>query len=234
VTLAGAPLVTVADAAPGLTFRATERWLHRATGTFGDEAPMYVAFGYAAQRAVVDVDPELGLVRVVQVASVQDVGAVVNPVQLRGQVEGGILQGVGMVTMEEVVVDGGVILNPDLQGYVVPTIVDAPEVVSEYVEVPEPRLPFGWKGAGEPPLCSAVPAVAAAVRAATGLALPVSPIRPEHIALGLGDPPRVTRRSAADSPPAPGGGGTAGVVADEPGPGGPWSPWGHTDGEEDR
>jgi xanthine dehydrogenase D subunit len=184
VCLDGRPLVAVADAAPGQAFRATEHWLHRATGTFGDEAPMYVAFGYSAQRAVVDVDPELGLVRVVQVASVQDVGAVVNPTQLLGQVEGGIVQGIGMVTMEEVVVTGGVIRNPDLQGYVVPTVVDAPEVVSEYVEVPEPRVPYGWKGVGEPPLCTAVPAVAAAIRDATGLALPASPIRPEHIALG--------------------------------------------------
>jgi len=116
---------------------------------------------------------------------VQDVGTVVNPVQLLGQVEGGIVQGVGMVTMEEVVVTGGVIANPDLQGYVVPTLVDAPDVVSEYVEVPEPRLPYGWKGVGEPPLCTAVPAVAAAIRDATGLALAASPIRPEHIALGV-------------------------------------------------
>jgi xanthine dehydrogenase D subunit len=192
VTLDGRPLVPVADAAPGRAFRATEHWLHRPTGTFGDAAPMYVAFGYAAQRAVVDVDVELGLVRVVEVASVQDVGAVVNPVQLLGQVEGGIVQGLGMVTMEEVVVRDGVIVNPDLQGYVVPTIVDAPDVVSEYVEVPEPRLPFGWKGVGEPPLCAAVPAVAAAIRAATGLPLPASPIKPEHIALGIGTPPTVT------------------------------------------
>jgi xanthine dehydrogenase D subunit len=188
VTLGGAPLVPLAEVAPGRAFRATEHWVHRATGTFGDAAPMYVAFGYAAQRAVVDVDPELGLVRVVQVASVQDVGRVVNPTQLLGQVEGGIVQGLGMVTMEEVVVEGGAIVNPDLEGYVVPTIVDAPEVLSEYVEVPEPRLPFGWKGVGEPPLCSAVPAVAAAIRAATGLALPTSPIRPEHIALRVGEP----------------------------------------------
>jgi CO/xanthine dehydrogenase Mo-binding subunit len=67
-------------------------------------------------------------------------------------------------------------------------------VVSEYVEVPEPRLPFGWKGVGEPPLCSVVPAVAAAIRAATGLALPTSPIRPEHIALRVGEPARVEWR----------------------------------------
>jgi CO/xanthine dehydrogenase Mo-binding subunit len=102
----------------------------------------------------------------------------------------------GMVTMEEVVLSDGRILNPDLEGYVVPTIVDAPDVVSEYVEVPEPRLPFGWKGVGEPPLCSAVPAVAAAIRAATGLPLPSSPIKPEHVALGVGAAPVVTWHTA--------------------------------------
>jgi CO/xanthine dehydrogenase Mo-binding subunit len=89
-----------------------------------------------------------------------------------------------------------VIANPDLQGYVVPTLVDAPEVVSEYVEVPEPRLPYGWKGVGEPPLCSAVPAIAAAIRDATGLPLPRSPIKPEHIALRLGAAPTITWHAA--------------------------------------
>jgi xanthine dehydrogenase D subunit len=220
VTLDGVPLVPVATAAPGLSFRATERFAHRATGTFGDAAPMYVAFGYAAQRAVVDVDVELGLVRVVQVASVQDVGVVVNPTQLVGQVEGGIVQGMGMVMMEEVVVSDGVILNPDLQGYVLPTIADAPEIVSEFVTEPEPGMPFGWKGVGEPPVCSAVPAVAGAIRNATGLPLPSSPIRPEHIALGLGERPRVDRRIEAAAP----GPWHAGSRGDRKTP--PWSPWG--------
>ncbi len=89
------------------------------------------------------------------------------------------------------VVDG-LITNPDFEGYLIPTIVDAPEIVSHYVTDPEPGRPHGWKGVGEPPLCTAVPAFAAAVRAATGLALPTVPIKPEHIALGLGARPTVT------------------------------------------
>jgi xanthine dehydrogenase D subunit len=188
----GTPLVPVADAAPGRVFRATERFAHPPTGPLGGDLPVYVAFGYAAQRAVVDVDLDLGLVRVVQVASCQDVGTVVNPTQLRGQVEGGIVQGVGFALMEQVVVRDGLIRNPDFQDYLIPTIVDAPEVVSAFVEVPQPGMPYGWKGAGELPLCAALPAVAAAVRDATGLPLPAAPIRPEHVALGLGAAPVVT------------------------------------------
>jgi CO/xanthine dehydrogenase Mo-binding subunit len=214
VTCAGRPLVPVADAAPGQVFRATERFAHPATGPIGGELPLYVAFGYAAQRAVVDVDLELGLVRVVQVASCQDVGTVVNPAQLRGQVEGGIVQGLGFALMEEVVVRDGLIRNPDFQDYLIPTIADAPEIVSAFVEVPQPGMPYGWKGAAELPLCAALPAVAAAVRDATGLPLPAAPIRPEHIALRLGAAPTVTwtdpgAAPVLDSPyPDPSGTGT--------------------------
>jgi hypothetical protein len=73
-----------------------------------------------------------------------------------------------------------------------------------------------------------VPAVAAAIRAATGLPLPASPIRPEHIALGVGEAPHVEHVAGRD----PEGGGTTGVVDDVPGAEGPWSPWGHN--EESR
>ncbi|WP_082556584.1 xanthine dehydrogenase subunit D [Modestobacter sp. Leaf380] len=205
VCAAGRPLTEVADAAPGHTVRATEHFAHPDTYPLGStEGGMYVGFGFSAQRAVVDVDVDLGLVSVVQIASCQDVGTVVNPTQLLGQIEGGIVQGMGLALMEEVVVVDGLITNPHFEGYLIPTIVDAPEVVSTYVTDPEPGMPHGWKGVGEPPLCTAVPAVAAAVRAATGLPLPAVPIKPEHIALGLGSTPTVTwttPRPAAPSSP---------------------------------
>lgn len=214
VCAAGRPLGPVATAAPGQTFRATEHFQHPATHPLGSpEGGMYVAFGFSAQRAVVDVDVELGLVSVVQIASCQDVGTVVNPTQLLGQIEGGIVQGMGLALMEEVVVADGLITNPDLQDYLIPTIVDAPEIVSTYVTDPEPGMPHGWKGVGEPPLVTAVPVVAAAVRAATGLPLPAVPIKPEHIALGIGAAPTVTwttpRPADPDRPRGP-------VVDEEP------------------
>ena len=138
-----------------------------------------------------------------QIASSQDVGTVINPAQLLGQVEGGIAQGLGFALMERVVVRDGHIRNPDLQDYLIPTIADVPEVVADFVEVPQPGMPFGWKGAGEPPLCAALPAIAAAVRDATGLPLPSAPIRPDDIALGLGAAPIVRW---TQPPPAPAAG----------------------------
>jgi xanthine dehydrogenase D subunit len=208
----GRPVVPVAEAAPGHTVRATERFAHPETFALGDErGGMYVGFGFSAQRAVVDVDVELGLVSVVEVASCQDVGTVINPVQLLGQIEGGIVQGMGLALMEEVVVRDGLITNPDFQDYLIPTIVDAPDVVSTYVTDPQPGMPHGWKGVGEPPLCTALPAVAAAVRNATGLALPTVPIRPDAIALGLGTPPTVTWTAPRSARP-----GLLGVVDERP------------------
>ncbi len=81
-----------------------------------------------AHRAVVDVDPELGLVRVVQVATAQDVGRALNPLSVVGQIEGGIAQGLGLAVMEEIVVDDGQIRNASFTDYLMPTALDAPDV----------------------------------------------------------------------------------------------------------
>ncbi len=140
------------------------------------------AFAAAAHRAVVDVDPELGLVRVVQLDTVQDVGKILNPVAAVGQIEGGTLQGVGMAVLEELVVDKGVIKNPNFTDYLLPTFLDAPHVEVRFVEEPERWGPLGAKGIGEPPTISAGPAVAAAIRDATGRDLHRVPILPQHIA----------------------------------------------------
>ncbi|MGH8869402.1 MAG: molybdopterin cofactor-binding domain-containing protein [Actinomycetes bacterium] len=144
----------------------------------------HVSFAFAAHRAVVDVDPDLGLVRVVEVATAQDVGRVLNPLQVTGQIEGGIAQGVGLAVMEEVVVDDGVVRNPSFTDYLIPTALDMPEIrVAALIEEPEPDAPFGAKGVGEPPTISSPAAVAAAVRDATGLELTRIPIRPQDVAL---------------------------------------------------
>ena len=132
----------------------------------------HVSFACAAHRAVVDVDPELGLVRVVHVATAQDVGKVLNPLQVTGQIEGGIAQGVGLAVMEELLVEGGRVRNPSFTDYLIPTALDMPTVVcATCIEEPEPGAPFGAKGVGEPPTISSTPAVVAAIRAASGVAL---------------------------------------------------------------
>ncbi len=145
----------------------------------------HVSFAFAAHRAVVDVDLDLGLVKVVEIATAQDVGRVLNPLQVVGQLEGGIAQGLGLAVMEEIVLEDGLVKNPSFTDYLIPTALDMPVVrISSLIEEPEPGAPFGAKGVGEPPTISSTAAIAAAVRAATGLPLTRVPIRPEHIALG--------------------------------------------------
>ncbi|MFI9551455.1 xanthine dehydrogenase family protein molybdopterin-binding subunit [Nonomuraea endophytica] len=132
-------------------------------------------------RAVVDVDVELGLVKVVELAAVQDVGKILNRLSLEGQIHGGTAQGLGLAVMEEIVVSDGKVRNPSFTDYLIPTILDMPPMRLEILENADPRAPYGLRGAGEPPTLSSTPAIVAAIRDATGLALHRVPVRPEHI-----------------------------------------------------
>lgn len=152
------------------------------TDEFGQGSP-HADFAVAGHRAVVDVDDELGLVRVVRVDTAQDVGKALNPESVRGQIEGGIMQGVGLAVMEELVVEDGIIKNPTFTDYLLPTILDAPDVEALLIEQEGSWGPFGAKGVGEPPTISSTPAVVAAIRAATGRDINRVPVRPQDIAL---------------------------------------------------
>ena len=138
----------------------------------------HVAFAYAAHRAVVDVDVELGLVRVVELATAQDVGRAMNPVAVEGQIEGGTVQGLGFALMEEVQFEDGRIRNPSFTDYLIPTMLDVPPMPLRVFEFPHPDSPYGLNGVGEPPNLSSTPAVLNALRDATGLDLPRAPIHP--------------------------------------------------------
>jgi xanthine dehydrogenase D subunit len=144
---------------------------------------IHADFAVAGHRAVVDVDVELGLVKVVRVDTAQDVGLALNPAAVRGQIEGGILQGVGLAVMEELVLKDGAMLNANFTDYLLPTILDAPEVEALLIENPGSWGPFGAKGVGEPPTISSTAAVVAAIRAASGRDLNRVPVRPQDIAL---------------------------------------------------
>jgi CO/xanthine dehydrogenase Mo-binding subunit len=170
----------VADAAGAERFEATAVHQHPPTTALDadGQGDADVSLVFAAHRAVVDVDLDLGLVRVVQVTTGQDVGKVLHPVQVRGQIEGGIAQGVGLAVMEEIVLVGGVLRNASFTDYLIPTIADAPDVLATCIEHPEPGAPFGAKGVGEPPTISSTPAVVAAIRAATGVDVTRVPVRP--------------------------------------------------------
>ena len=144
----------------------------------------HVAFLFAAHRAVVDVDVETGLVKVVQIATAQDVGKAINPIAVVGQIEGGIAQGLGLAVMEEVQLRDGHVRNASFTDYLLPTTLDMPPVVTELIEHPHPDAPYGAKGVGEPPTISSTPAIVAAIRAASGRELNRVPVRPDDIVFG--------------------------------------------------
>ena len=175
--------IAVATASRGFVLDETFEHHHRATEELDEngQGNCHVAFAFVAHRAVVDVDPDLGLVKVVQVATAQDVGRVLNPLAALGQVEGGIAQGLGLAVMEEIVLDGGKMRNPSFTDYLLPTALDAPDVLVTMIEEPEPQAPLGAKGIGEPPCISVTPAIVAAIRDATGKALHRVPVRPQDI-----------------------------------------------------
>ncbi|MFJ8542729.1 molybdopterin cofactor-binding domain-containing protein [Streptomyces sp. NPDC093586] len=142
----------------------------------------HIAFAFAAHRAVVEVDTELGLVKVVELATAQDVGKAINPLAVEGQIEGGSAQGLGLAVMEELHVSGGRVRNPSFTDYLIPTIADMPTVPIDLLELPHPDSPYGLNGVGEPPTLSSTPAIANALRDATGLELARVPVRPDDIA----------------------------------------------------
>lgn len=161
----------------------TVEWRHRPTTALNEDGHgnAHVQYAFAAHRAVVDVDTELGLIKVVELATAQDVGKAMNPDGVRGQIIGGSAQGLGLALMEEVQVVDGTIANPSFTDYLIPTILDMPPMQVDVLELADPHAPYGLRGVGEPPAISSTPAIVAAVRAATGHGLTRIPVRPEHL-----------------------------------------------------
>jgi len=170
---------------------------HRATTPLDEhgQGSPHVSFAFVAQRVVAEVDEELGLVRVVQVATVQDAGRVLNPQGATGQVEGGTAQGLGLALTEEIQLVDGAIRNASFTDYLIPTILDVAPVVTEFVEEPELDAPYGVKGIGELATVVSTAAVVAALRDATGRRLNRVPVHPDDL-VGI-------RSEATTSGPAP-------------------------------
>jgi CO/xanthine dehydrogenase Mo-binding subunit len=181
----GSLRIPVAEASSGVRFEETFEYHHRPTEDLDEngQGNCHVAFAFVAHRAVVDVDPELGLVKVVQIATAQDVGRVLNPLSVLGQIEGGIAQGLGLAVMEEIIVQDGKVRNPSFTDYLLPTALDAPTVIASMIEEPDPQAPMGAKGVGEPPCISVTPAIVAAIRNAIGKSIDRCPVRPQDICL---------------------------------------------------
>jgi CO/xanthine dehydrogenase Mo-binding subunit len=144
------------------------------------------AYGYVAQAVEVEVDIELGMVRVVKVVSANDVGQAINPQLVQGQIEGAVVQALGYATMEYLVSDHGKVRNPYLSTYLIPTVLDIPvEVKSVILEYADPNGPWGARGMAEMPFIPLAPAIAAAIHDATGLWFDTLPFLPQRVVAGL-------------------------------------------------
>ncbi len=137
----------------------------------------YATYGFAAQIAVVEVDLELGTTKPQKIVAAHDVGRAINPIQVEGQIHGGIAQGLGLALMEEYLPGR----TENLHDYLIPTFGDVPEIDVIIVEDPEPLGPFGAKGVGEPGLVPTAPAILGAIRHAAGVRMTRVPALPHRL-----------------------------------------------------
>ncbi len=137
----------------------------------------YGTYGFAAQIADVEVDVELGTVKVLRIAAAHDVGQALNPQQVEGQIHGGVAQGLGFALMEEYIPGR----TENLHDYLMPTIGDIPNIKTHIIEDPEPTGPWGAKGIGEPALCATAPAIFGGIYQATGVRVTQAPCTPDRL-----------------------------------------------------
>ncbi len=142
----------------------------------------YPVYGWATCLVDVSVDLDTYEVHVDRCMQAVDVGKAINPVIVKGQIEGGTLQALGWALLENVVYKDGKVANANMTNCIVPTFADAPELETIIVEVPYPNGPSGAKGVGEIPMDGPAAAVANAVEDALGCAFDVLPILPETVA----------------------------------------------------
>lgn len=146
----------------------------------------HLVFSFAAHLARVQVDELTGRVEVCDYLAASDCGRVLDPVIFSGQIQGGVVQGLGYALSEAFMVEQGRIRTPDLATYILPTTLDAPEVASLAVETHEPSGPYGLKGAGEIGVNGPLPTVANAVADACGVRPKAFPLTPERVLAALG------------------------------------------------
>jgi CO/xanthine dehydrogenase Mo-binding subunit len=164
--------------------RAYVRYAHPPGIKWDDETytgDAYPAYAWGAEVAEIVVDLDTYEVVVEKITTAQDIGRAIHPLLAEGQIEGGTLQAVGYGLFEELVWEGGRIVNNRLTNYIIPTALDAPEMETMIVEKEYPHGPFGAKGVGELPMDGAAPAIAAAIFNATGAFVAEIPITPERL-----------------------------------------------------
>ncbi len=141
----------------------------------------YATYGFAAQVAEVEVDVELGTVKVLHIHAAHDVGRAINPTQVEGQIHGGVAQGLGLALMEEYISGR----TDNLHDYMIPTFGDIPPITVHIIEDAEPLGPYGAKGVGEPALVATAPAILNAIHDAVGVRIRQIPATPDRVRLAI-------------------------------------------------
>jgi len=152
-----------------------------ATKPLGEGGDMHFAFSFAAQAAEVEVNTLTGEVRVIQVIAANDVGKAINPLGLQGQVEGGVIMGLGNALTEHFIVEEGQVITDRLARYRIPSILHTPEIISILVEHPTAEGPYGAKGVGELSSIPTTPAITNAIYNAVGVRVDRLPVDQEEI-----------------------------------------------------
>jgi CO/xanthine dehydrogenase Mo-binding subunit len=147
----------------------------------GKSPRAFLTYMFASHGAEVLVDMQTGEVRVERIVAAHDVGKAINPQQVEGQIEGGVVQGLGMALMEELVTKDGRILNDSFTDYLIPTIIDAPRIETVIIERDDPEGPYGARGVGEPALIGTPPAILAAIADAIGAMVTQTPATAERV-----------------------------------------------------
>ncbi len=143
------------------------------------------AYVYGCQVAEVEVDTVTGEVQVLGIWAVHDVGRAINPRGVEGQIEGGVVQGLGQALMEDYKLDQGHTTTHGFAKYILPTSLDVPQITSTIIEDPDPLSPLGAKGIGEPALVPTAPAIMNAIYDAIGVRMTSLPATPEKVLDGI-------------------------------------------------
>lgn len=176
--LAELPLVPVRDASAACVLAGRGTFDPQTTPLDADgQGSPYQTYAFGVQIAEVDVDPELGTVKVRRIVAAHDVGRAINPTQVEGQIHGGIAQGLGFALMEAYVPGR----TENLHDYLIPTVGDMPEIECLLIEDAEPSGPYGAKGVGEPALIPTAPAILSAIHHAVGVRMTQLPATPDRV-----------------------------------------------------
>lgn len=155
--------------------------LHPETG----QATPWQSYVFGAQIAEVEVDDDTGEVQVLGVWAAHDVGRVVNPQQVEGQIEGSVVMGLGHALMEDYIERAGLTTTPGFAKYILPTSLDIPQITSVLIDEPDPKTPLGVKGIGEPAMVQTAPAIINAIYDAIGVRITQLPATPERVLAGI-------------------------------------------------